>query len=279
MSRQYIGARYVPVFADPLAWDITKNYDALTIVQNNNDTYTSKKAVPSGTAITNTEYWVKTGNYNAQLQEYIEIAGEAAEKADEAIEIATEIDDNTIAFYFKPATFEPVDIPEVNTSNPITIISLPKPITVDDNTVLKVSVFTRGTSMYWPQSTPSNRTHVGTIRFATASDTISGLNLGEVETSVFHGVEDVLMVNNGEFIVTKNGTQWICSGSTAGSVVDEGERKAGALAYASKYSGADSGAMTFNYVGLRYDRSDRNYDSSKTGGIYVVIEKRTLMNN
>ena len=33
-TRQYIGARYIPVFADPVQWDNTKSYEYLTMVQN-----------------------------------------------------------------------------------------------------------------------------------------------------------------------------------------------------------------------------------------------------
>lgn len=69
MTRQYIGARYVPVFADPLQWSSANAYEPLTIVMNNNNTYTSKKAVPTGIQITNEEYWALTGPYNAQLSQ------------------------------------------------------------------------------------------------------------------------------------------------------------------------------------------------------------------
>lgn len=70
MTRQYIGARYVPIFADPIEWDIDRSYQALTIVTHYGNSYTSKKNVPVRTEITNTEYWVVTGNYNAQLELY-----------------------------------------------------------------------------------------------------------------------------------------------------------------------------------------------------------------
>lgn len=71
-TRQYIGARYVPKFADPIAWDNTRSYEALEIVTNLGTSYTSKKPVPVGVAISNTEYWVATGNYNAQVEQYRE---------------------------------------------------------------------------------------------------------------------------------------------------------------------------------------------------------------
>lgn len=67
--RQYIGARYVPKFSDVNGgeWDDTYTYEPLTIVKHGNDYYTSKKEVPTGVAITNTEYWVLTGNYNGAV--------------------------------------------------------------------------------------------------------------------------------------------------------------------------------------------------------------------
>lgn len=67
---QYIGARYVPLFADPIDWDINSAYEPLTIVYYQGNSYTSKQAVPSNVDITNTDYWVITGNYNAQIEQY-----------------------------------------------------------------------------------------------------------------------------------------------------------------------------------------------------------------
>lgn len=62
---RYIGARYVPIPGG--AWDNTREYEPLTMVQYEGDTYTSKIYVPVGVAITNTTYWVKTGNFNQQI--------------------------------------------------------------------------------------------------------------------------------------------------------------------------------------------------------------------
>ena len=67
---QYIGARYVPVFADPLDWVNTREYEPLTIVYYGGNSYTSKQYVPTGIDITNGDYWVVTGNYNAQIEQY-----------------------------------------------------------------------------------------------------------------------------------------------------------------------------------------------------------------
>ena len=69
-TRQYVGARYVPKFANPITWNKENSYEALTIVTYLNNSYTSKKPVPANTEITNEEYWVVTGNYNGQVEEY-----------------------------------------------------------------------------------------------------------------------------------------------------------------------------------------------------------------
>lgn len=67
---QYIGSRYVPIFADPIEWDIHRSYESLTIVTHDGESYTSKCNVGCGVDITNTRYWAKTGAYNAQVEQY-----------------------------------------------------------------------------------------------------------------------------------------------------------------------------------------------------------------
>lgn len=67
---QYIGARYVPLFADPMQWDSTKTYEPLTIVYNGGNSYTSRQYVPAGIQIDDEAYWALTGNYNAQIEQY-----------------------------------------------------------------------------------------------------------------------------------------------------------------------------------------------------------------
>lgn len=69
-TRQYVGARYVPTFANPIQWDNQRIYEPLTMVTYLNNTYTSKKPVPQGVDINDKEYWALTGNYNAQVEQY-----------------------------------------------------------------------------------------------------------------------------------------------------------------------------------------------------------------
>ena len=68
--RGYIGARYVPVMANPIEWSDTQGYEPLTIVIHEGNSYTSTQTVPPGIDINNTEFWALTGNYNAQIEQY-----------------------------------------------------------------------------------------------------------------------------------------------------------------------------------------------------------------
>ena len=72
MTRQYVGARYVPKFASPMEWDNSRPYEALEIVTYMGSSYTSKIPVPVGAEISDQMYWVCTGNYNAQVELYRE---------------------------------------------------------------------------------------------------------------------------------------------------------------------------------------------------------------
>ena len=67
---KYVGARYVPLFAEPIEWNNQSTYEPLTIVLHEGNSYTSKQYVPVGIDISNEEYWAQTGNYNAQIEIY-----------------------------------------------------------------------------------------------------------------------------------------------------------------------------------------------------------------
>lgn len=74
-ARQYIGARYVPVFGrgegTSVDWDGGEDaYEPLSIVYWRGDTYTSRRYVPAGIDIEDQDYWVITGRYNAQVEQY-----------------------------------------------------------------------------------------------------------------------------------------------------------------------------------------------------------------
>jgi len=64
----YVGHRYVPkIFGE---WDKQNEYEGLSIVTHKGASYTSKKRVPVGIDILNEEFWIITGNYNAQVDDY-----------------------------------------------------------------------------------------------------------------------------------------------------------------------------------------------------------------
>lgn len=69
-TKEYIGARYVPLFADPIEWDKTKTYEPLTIVYHGGNSYTSRQYVPTGIELSDESFWALTGNYNAQVEQY-----------------------------------------------------------------------------------------------------------------------------------------------------------------------------------------------------------------
>ena len=86
--REYIGARYVPLFMGD--WDNSNTYEPLSIVQYQGNSYTSRQYVPTGIEITNETYWANTGNYNAQIEAYRQEV-EAYDNRIEAIEDALPI--------------------------------------------------------------------------------------------------------------------------------------------------------------------------------------------
>lgn len=117
---QYIGSRYVPLFADPAEWSSTKTYEPLTIVLHQGNSYTSKQFVPVGIDIDNTDFWVETGNYNAQIEQY---RRETATALDAALDAQAMLpsqyfnSDNTIKSYIDahdlavdPDMFEGTDV-------------------------------------------------------------------------------------------------------------------------------------------------------------------------
>lgn len=71
INRQYVGARYVPKIMGE--WNKALQYEALSVVTYMGNSFTSKVPVPANVEINNTDYWVNTGNYNAQVTEYKEI--------------------------------------------------------------------------------------------------------------------------------------------------------------------------------------------------------------
>lgn len=87
---QYVGARYVPLFAEPLDWDSKREYEPLTIVLYQGASYTSRQYVPAGIDITNEQFWVVTGNYNAQVEQYRRETKAVSDKYDTVVKYSSD---------------------------------------------------------------------------------------------------------------------------------------------------------------------------------------------
>lgn len=84
INRQYVGARYVPKIMGE--WNKGLQYEALSVVTYMGNSFTSKVPVPANSIdITNKDYWVNTGNYNAQVEEYRQLTIETANKLNKRI--------------------------------------------------------------------------------------------------------------------------------------------------------------------------------------------------
>lgn len=90
----YVGHRYVPKIMGE--WDKQETYEGLSIVTNEGTSYTSKKRVPAGIDILNTDYWVVTGNYNAQVDQYRQEVINMGEYVNDEVEDLTELVHDTL---------------------------------------------------------------------------------------------------------------------------------------------------------------------------------------
>lgn len=87
INRQYVGARYVPKIMGE--WNKALQYEALSVVTYNGNSFTSKVPVPANTEITDVNYWVNTGNYNAQIENYRDITEKLYNKYNNSINYVT----------------------------------------------------------------------------------------------------------------------------------------------------------------------------------------------
>lgn len=71
MMSEFIGGRIIPVHGG--VWEKSSSYEALTIVlyKATGDSYISRKAVPAGTAITDTSYWMLHSLYSQQIADAV----------------------------------------------------------------------------------------------------------------------------------------------------------------------------------------------------------------
>ena len=84
-TRQYIGARYVPIFGRKdeasIEWDNSKPYESLTVVLYQGNSFVSRQYVPAGVEITNEAFWAEAFNFNAQVELYRQETAQALQTA------------------------------------------------------------------------------------------------------------------------------------------------------------------------------------------------------
>lgn len=107
MENIYIGARYVPLFYTAPdgtnAWTANVEYEPLTIVTDLNQSYTSKIPVPAsvGRPSENPDYWILTGAYNAQVEQYRQDVVNYQQSVDDDVErLDGRIDDSNNAISY-----------------------------------------------------------------------------------------------------------------------------------------------------------------------------------
>jgi len=126
---QYIGSRYVPLFADPIEWSDQNTYEPLTIVLHEGNSFTSKQAVPRGIDLSNEDYWAETGNYNAQVESYrreTQRVSDALDTIEEQIaDIETDVGEGTEYIHVLHAGLDP----DISDSTPFYLFSIPRTVT------------------------------------------------------------------------------------------------------------------------------------------------------
>lgn len=84
---RYIGMRYVPILGrkgeSSYAWDNSAPYEPLTVVYDSTTgaSYTSRQFVPIGVELSDSDYWAKTFDFNAQVANAEAMAQRAAQDA------------------------------------------------------------------------------------------------------------------------------------------------------------------------------------------------------
>lgn len=84
---EYTGARYVSIFADPIEWNKDTAYEHLVVVLYQGASYVSKCYVPAGIDITDEHYWLRTFDFDAQVELY-------RQKVEEIDERTKDLDEN-----------------------------------------------------------------------------------------------------------------------------------------------------------------------------------------
>lgn len=87
----------VITFADPITWDITEQYTALTCVIDSDGTaYLSKQPVPAGIDISNTDYWLPIFNYDDNINQ---LRSQIAYNAERSVTTDINLSEGSLVFW------------------------------------------------------------------------------------------------------------------------------------------------------------------------------------
>lgn len=147
--REYIGARYVPLFMG--AWDGTATYEPLSVVEYQGNSYTSRQYVPANIPITDEAYWAVSGNYNAQVEYY----RQEVERFGAVIPAPSFSPTNTVKDYIDRLFNTIASTGAINVLNPPSGLTALDPTGETDNTALLQAMIDsldsgRGGTIYFP---------------------------------------------------------------------------------------------------------------------------------
>nr|DAI41160.1 MAG TPA: tail spike protein [Caudoviricetes sp.] len=171
-TRQYIGARYVAKFFtnenNTNEWVGNIPYEALEIVTYMNNSYTSKIPVPPTNVTPNldTEHWVLTGAYNAQVEDYRKTTEEYKEQVNNYADKVSYLEnyvtpqmfgakgdgvnDDTQSFIEAIKTKKPIYIPkgEYLISEPFIFNAGERPVLIGENMNTSIIKYNGGENTY-----------------------------------------------------------------------------------------------------------------------------------
>ena len=185
---KYVGARYVPLFAEPAEWNINSTYEPLTIVLNEGNSYTSKQFVPVGIQIDNEEYWALTGNYNAQVEQYRQLVNQHIEEANQNF-------DKLFQFYTRPEWYGAVGDGAVDDSQAVQeAINSGKAVRFDGQYRIENVTLIDGSILYGDGTLIQKTENVKALSGSNISNVELSVNLKDNPNSLYNTRSDAAFV-------------------------------------------------------------------------------------
>lgn len=191
----YVGHRYVPKIMGE--WSNLISYEGLSIVLNEGNSYTSKKMVPIGIALTNEEFWVSTGNYNAQLESYRQLVMDNNKNLSEFKTLTqNQLINKMSRFSISPEDFEGTDTEKIKSALEYASLN-------NQNVIFSGKQYTITETIYLPTNVSINGnystviTELDIVMFATEYG--KKLNNVTIENLYVHGASNPNFTNNHAF--------------------------------------------------------------------------------